>query len=714
MKNHLSFLLVGIVLCFKDFVESEDINCEIKEGVNVCKFQYILISVESNDDYTTISDDNIFLIMPRAFTATKTINVVLNFAKGPLQIEPESFKGLEEIISLDLSSEKSTITLNKDTFLYIPKLKDLKMTLSEATTTLSNKFKTLEELKLLTILGGNLDIIKNDTFTSANNKLLHLQISSCSICFIEPKTFVNLTNLQSLDLSNNSLMGIAPGTFDGLSNLTILNLQKNNIYKIKEATLNELVSLYYFDIHDNDLTDMSKETFYNTKGQHLYLQNNRLKIIRKELFNYTNSKLINGIFLQNNYIDHIDKGAFAGLNLDYLHLSKNKLQVITKEIFQGCSVFVESNDDCEEQENVKISKCEHILTSVETNDTNLTISDESISLIIPYTFNGTRTTFLTLNFAEGPLTIAPESFKGLETITSLDLSSKKSKIILNNDTFLYTPELETLTINLNETTTTLSNKFETLKKLRQLTILGGHLEIIKNDTFTLFSANDKLEYLQISSCSIFLIETKTFANLINLGTLDLSNNSLMKLAPGTFDGLSKLGVLNLQKNNIYKIQEATLNELVNLNYFDISENDLTEISNETFYDTKIERLFLQNNRLKIIQKELFNYTNSALIREIDLDNNYIGHIDNDAFAGLNLDALYLSDNKLRVITKGIFRGCSRIDELDFSGNSISQIYKNAFKGCNISKIMFSGEELEFLGNDQVYWGLSSSTNIVLQ
>ncbi|KAF7988134.1 hypothetical protein HCN44_007628 [Aphidius gifuensis] len=332
MKNNLSFLSFVIVLCFKDFVESEDINCEIKESVKVCKFKHILISVKSNDDYTTISDDNISLIMPRAFTATKTINVVLNFAKGPLKIEPESFKGLEKTAGLDLSSKKSTITLNDDTFLYTPKLEVLTMTLNEATTTLSNKFKTLKELKQLMIFGGHLDIIKNDTFTSANDQLLYLQISSCSIFFIEPKTFVNLTNLQSLDLSNNSLMGIAPGTFDGLSNLTILNLQKNNIYKIKEATLNELVSLYYFDIRDNDLTEISKETFYNTKIERLFLQNNRLKIIQKELFNYTNSKLIKEIDLHNNYIDYIDKGVFAELNLDVLRLSKNKLGGITKEM----------------------------------------------------------------------------------------------------------------------------------------------------------------------------------------------------------------------------------------------------------------------------------------------------------------------------------------------------------------------------------------------
>ncbi|KAF7988135.1 hypothetical protein HCN44_007629 [Aphidius gifuensis] len=656
--------------------------------------------------------------MPRAFTATKTKNVVLNFVKGLLTIVPESFKGLEEIAILDLSSEKSTITLDNDTFICTPKLEALTMTLNEATTTLSNKFETLEELKKLIILGGQLEIIKNDTFTSANNKLRHVQISSCSIFFIEPKTFANLTDLWYLDLSNNSLMRIAPGTFDGLSNLEVLKLQKNNIYKIKESTLNDLVNLYRFDICDNDLTEISNEIFYNTKIEYLYLRNNRLKIIQKELFNYTNSTLIKEIDLQNNYIDRIEKGAFAGLNLDVLDLAKNKLQVITNGIFQGClgilelniSVFVASNDYCEKQENVKICKFQNILISVKLGEYDTTISDESISWIIPYAFKETRTKTLSLNFAKGLLTIEPECFKGLEQITTLDLSSEKSTIILNNDTFLYTPKLQTLVFTLNEATTTLSNKFETLKNLIDLVILGGHLEILKNDTFT--SANEKLNSLKISSCSIFSIEPKTFAKLTELGNLDLSNNSLMRITPGTFDGLSKLETLNLENNNIYKIKEATLNELVSLYDFDIHDNDLTDMSNDTFYNTKSQNLYLQNNRLKIIRKELFNYTNSKLIQRIYLQNNYIDRIDEGAFAGLQLYFLDISNNKLKVIQPKMFKGCSTIDKLDISGNNISKIVKNTFKDIDIGRIIISrNDQLERPDNFEFYWGLSSSTKI---
>ncbi|XP_044019249.1 toll-like receptor 3 [Aphidius gifuensis] len=332
------------------------------------------------------------------------------------------------------------------------------MTLNEATTTLSNKFETLEELKKLIILGGQLEIIKNDTFTSANNKLRHVQISSCSIFFIEPKTFANLTDLWYLDLSNNSLMRIAPGTFDGLSNLEVLKLQKNNIYKIKESTLNDLVNLYRFDICDNDLTEISNEIFYNTKIEYLYLRNNRLKIIQKELFNYTNSTLIKEIDLQNNYIDRIEKGAFAGLNLDVLDLAKNKLQVITNGIFQGCLGILELN------------------ISVKLGEYDTTISDESISWIIPYAFKETRTKTLSLNFAKGLLTIEPECFKGLEQITTLDLSSEK--------------KLGNLDLSNNSLMRITPGTFDGLSKLETLNLENNNIYKIKEATLNELVIND--------------------------------------------------------------------------------------------------------------------------------------------------------------------------------------------------------------------------------
>ncbi|XP_044019287.1 P-granule-associated novel protein 1-like [Aphidius gifuensis] len=129
------------------------------------------------------------------------------------------------------------------------------MTLTESTETLSGKFETLKQLTILKIIGGYLEIIRNDTFTSSNNKLEELEITSCSIFLIEPKTFVSLINLRELNLSNNTLMRIAPGTFDGLSNLEILQLQRNNIYKIKDTALNGLINLQIFDVFFNDVTE---------------------------------------------------------------------------------------------------------------------------------------------------------------------------------------------------------------------------------------------------------------------------------------------------------------------------------------------------------------------------------------------------------------------------------------------------------------------------
>ncbi|KAF7994457.1 hypothetical protein HCN44_003929 [Aphidius gifuensis] len=573
-----------------------------KDGVKTSRFDSILISVETQKLDVKISDPTVSTILPGAFGKSKEIKYLsLNFMKGPILFGKHSFKGLNMLKALEF--EDSLVTLYDDTFTYMPSLVSISMSLSEFTTELKKKFDTLTYLMILRIYNGYLENIKAYTFNSNNKNMTFLELSSCSIFLIEPKAFAALINLVMLDLSNNTLMRIAPGIFDGLSKLTTLKLKNNNIYKIQETALNGLVELLSFDISYNDLTEIALTAFHHLKIEDFMLNNNRLKIIEKGLFNYPNSNMIRNIYLQNNFIDKIDDGAFAGLDIMILNLAGNKFEFIGNKIFEGCKEM-----------------------------------------------------------------------------------------------------------RLSEFTTELANKFDNLHNLTELRIKSGHLENIK--AYTFHSNNKNMTLLELSSCSIFLIEPKAFAALINLVTLDLSNNTLMRIAPGTFHGLSELKNLNLTNNNLYRIQKTAFNGLVQLTTFDIFYNDLTEIALTTFHYLKIEDFMLNNNRLKKIAKGLFNCSNSNMTKNIYLQNNFIDKIDDGAFAGLDIMILDLTGNNLGFIGNKMFKGCKGILQLNLSGNPIKRILNNPFNNCKINEIIFFIDDKQSLeelvskkvpDSIQIYW-----------
>lgn len=362
-----------------------------------------------------------------------------------------------------------------------------------------------------------------------------------------------------------------------------------------------------------------------------------------------------------------------------------------------------------EEEGVKTSRFDNILMSVETKKLDVKISEPMVSVILPGAFEKSKQIiFLSLYLMKGPIVFGEDSLKELNNLEVIYF--KEGLVTLYDDTFKYTPSLRRIQMKLSQFTTELAKKFDRFTYLMSLRIFDGHLGNIKAYSFS--SNNIDMVFLELSSCSIVSIEAKAFATLINLAKLDLSNNTLMRIAPGVFDGLSKLTTLILKNNNIYRIRETELHGLIQLTFFDISYNDLTEIASKAFHNLKVKDFMLNNNRLKKIDKELFNYPKSNMIRNIYLQNNLIDRIDDGAFAGLRMNILNLTRNKLRFVGDKMFEGCTSILQLDLAENLITRISDNPFNNCQIKTINFFIDDQQSLkelvsrkipGSIKVYW-----------
>ena len=100
------------------------------------------------------------------------------------------------------------------------------------------------------------------------------------------------------------------------------------------------------------------------------------------------------------------------------------------------------------------------------------------------------------------------------------------------------------------------------------------------------------------------------------------------------------------------------------------------------------------NQTLLIEKYEFSIDSS----EIDLSESSISSIDIDAFKGFNkLEKLFLQNNKLRELEYGLFNHLSNLRELWLESNNIVSINRNVFIGLNkLEKVCLSDNPISFL------------------
>ncbi|CDQ98852.1 unnamed protein product [Oncorhynchus mykiss] len=176
----------------------------------------------------------------------------------------------------------------------------------------------------------------------------------------------------------------------------------------------------------------------------------------------------------------------------------------------------------------------------------------------------TRNLFITGNQISR---IGPESFKGLDNLTTLSLSNNRITEI-ESQTFSGLRSLRSLDLSSNQLTVINPEAFtvpgHTLRELNLSRALYNHSSVMDLAMSLRWSTLGEIRTLDLSGNSLIYLPSHTFSYLGGLRRLILANNSLVALYNGTFSGLDSLEQLDLTFNALRTVQEEGLAELDSL------------------------------------------------------------------------------------------------------------------------------------------------------
>ncbi|XP_028056696.1 receptor-like protein EIX2 [Camellia sinensis] len=184
------------------------------------------------------------------------------YFSGPI---PHQFRKLSSLQYLDLSYSN----LNVENFEWLSHLSLLShLDLTDIDLSLAVDCSSLGEVHLQSNeLKGPIP----DAFGSMIS-LKYLKITDNQLVGSLPKSFANLSGLQSLDLSNNNLTGLIPDAFGGMTSLTDLNLLRNQLEGGLPNSSTDLRHLRFLELSLNNLTEEIHEFLQKLSGAEKSLQ----------------------------------------------------------------------------------------------------------------------------------------------------------------------------------------------------------------------------------------------------------------------------------------------------------------------------------------------------------------------------------------------------------------------------------------------------------
>lgn len=182
------------------------------------------------------------------------------------------------------------------------------------------------------------------------------------------------------------------------------------------------------------------------------------------------------------------------------------------------------------------------------------------------------------------------------------------------------------------------------------------LDLSMNDIqrIDVMESNSDLEYLDLATNNIEVIEPSAFEHLQSLLGIDLSHNQLETIPVNLFDSLVNLQSLNISYNNIQQLP-----------------NDLFSKS------TYLQDLRLSHNPLRVLNGELFYHLSQ--LKVLDMSGIDAFALKDGLFHTLNeLIELDLSDNEFMMVPTHAIRSARKLAKLKLNGNPIKFIDEHSF------------------------------------
>ena len=244
-------------------------------------------------------------------------------------------------------------------------------------------------------------------------------------------------------------------------------------------------------------------------------------------------------------------------------------------------------------------------------------------------------------------------------------------LFINDTSFAGLNNLTSLALSHNPVNASvLANAFYGLGEETPLAFLDLSSNFLPHINTDLLHTFSKLQILDLSNCSIELIDAELFPFLQSLHTLELQDNRISHLS--NLSALSKLRRLNLRNNRIAVIQ---ISHLPNLEFVDLSHNQIVELPPKwiTLIDG-LRILNLSHNKLKHISPHAYH---KVTLNHLDLSYNQLSTL--HSFGILKLSMLVLAHNKMHTIMDDAFMHLEQtLEDLDLSSNVFTRLPDHHF------------------------------------
>ncbi|PSN47386.1 hypothetical protein C0J52_11172 [Blattella germanica] len=513
-------------------------------------------------------------------------------------------------------------------------------------------------------------------------EVVKVEIDNILVLYERAIAQARLNGLKALQLTKVNLLGIIKNTFRNMTNLESLTLTYNSLTELESGTFEGLRELYRLDLSHNKIKTMESGVFQGLVSlRNLNLSSNSIQKLEFNLFdglritnscNFANSR--GTLDLHYNAISHIDSHTFDGLCMFTVLIIRGDMEETQPNTFSGLSrlnklIYRNEND-------INITKDTlRELPSLRY----LSMSDSRINDIQLGSFDNMKN-LLYLDISNNKIhSLKVGMFRDLPSLKILLLPRNKN--LISVPSFVFEGLRGLVNLNLSDCSINVvqPEAFKGLVRLRFLDLSHNKISSLVNNSLSHLMM---LRELAVQDNKIFAIYDETFSNLHSLRVIRFDNNPIHKVTFSMFQSLNRLNVV--QAANLYSPHLMSMSSVQVLKslYLDI------HIDGNKFIDFNIHGMLetvyhLKELRLKISGTNFTSqlaYFEKSYLTYLDLSENEVSLLPSDLFRGMyNLELLDLSSCGLRNVSTGAFNNLNSLLVLILRNNHINVIRLGIFK-----------------------------------
>ncbi|KAK9882853.1 hypothetical protein WA026_023550 [Henosepilachna vigintioctopunctata] len=650
MKINVSDTLLGIE-CFG----SSKLDNTFLENLK-SKLHYIYIHYCPNPEVG-------FNSLSKSFDMSELKNLFFEDRISNQPLKAEYFEGLGNLQMLSLRNDNISIW-SPDTLKYIPNVESLRLDYNRMIL-YDNMFQNSTNLIFLSISYNNLTHLPKRVFEGLKN-LQGLHLSNNKIQEIHIEVFNEFTNLINLNLSSNLLHHLDDRIFANSYQLSWIGLSDNKFSNVSKELLSHCRP-EYVEFSDNHNLILDDGTFSNYFSLEL-LDLSRNGLIHLPPNSFSGSSSVKMINLQKNSLRLLPDSIFEDqFELEELYLDFNQLEILSPNVFSSLRslkiLYLNNNyltvmSDYILRNSLNLRELQlshnHLSSFEYSNANNISfVSFSEVALLYPKLRN--------VDISHNEITQYPRRSKIIAD--ARNISFENNFIQYFNISFLRHSDVSKRELNLDHNNIT-SIDFQNIEEIvekygkKKLKIKISHnpircdcraLDLIKylnrnrvNDSISLQFYYEYLECngpfsmrnipvknvvpedlmcrLDGSECTEDVDCDCFYKSERNILMIDCSNKYLheppkLKMSSVSY-GIVNSTELNLDGNLLTEFSERVGYTQVTKLYM---QNNF--ISNISWLPTSIQVLYLNNNKLKLMDSEFLKKLDTLNIEELNLANN---------------------------------------------------------------------------------------------